>query len=207
LDEIFVHTIKWPSKNRLSGFIDNSSLIADIISLLENETIYVAGFPVWRELIKTSSFRAKFIPIRWEYVVKSFRYLQVAEPLYWPDHQLLRQGLLASDALVNADLAMDLLRRSILNYNPSTLRTQSNPLLLRPHVPFQDFVAGINTCVKANDVQACEMILNVAHGMKMTPTNMRTLYIIALKGYAQAGDVDRTRKIIYTLKAENLNPG
>jgi pentatricopeptide repeat protein len=145
--------------------------------------------------------------MRWEYVVKSFHYLSVADPTYWPDHLLLRQGLTASDALVNADLAWDLLRRAIRNYNPGLLRTIKNPLYRRPHVPYQDFVSGIMTCVKASDMNSCEKILSVANTMHMTPTNIRSLYVLALKGYAHAGDATKAIKVLDSMKAEKLKPG
>jgi hypothetical protein len=148
LDEIFVHAIKWPYKNRLSGFVDNSSMLADIVSLLENETLYVAGFHVWKQLIYTSSFGATKIPTRYDFIAKAFRYLSVAEPMYHPDHQLLRQGLVACDVLTDSDLVWDLLRRAIVNYAPSRLNISNSDLHLKPHVPFQNFITGMNICLK-----------------------------------------------------------
>jgi pentatricopeptide repeat protein len=207
LDEIFVYTIKWPTTSRLSGFIDNSSVIADILSLLENETVYVAGFPVWKELIRRSASGAEKIPTRWEYVAKSFHYLSVAAPYYCPDHHLLQRGLEASCALTKPYLACELLRRAIVHYTPSPLLVMENPLLRRPHVPFQHFVNGISTCVKADDMKACEKILHIAKSMTMNPSNIRSLYVLALKGYANTGDVEKTVKILETMIAEKLLPG
>lgn len=193
--------------SRLSGFIDNSSVIADILLLLENETLYVAGLPVWKELIKRSALGAARIPSRWEFVAKSFHYLSVAAPYYCPDHLLLQNGLEASGALVKPSLACDLLRRAIVHYTPSPLLVIENPLLRRPHVPYQHFVNGISTCVKANDMKACEKILHIAKSVTMNPSNIRSLYILALKGYANTGDVDKTVKILETMIAEKLMPG
>jgi pentatricopeptide repeat protein len=207
LDEIFVNTIKWPTMSRLSGFIDNSSVIADILVLLENETVYVAGIPVWKELIRRSVLGATKIPSRWEYVAKSFHYLSVAAPFYCPDHHLLQHGLEASGALSNPYLACELLRRAIVHYTPSPLLVMENPLLRRPHVPFQHFINGISTCVNANDMKACEKILHIAKSMTMNPSNIRSLYVLALKGYASSGDVDKTVKILKTMISEKLFPG
>jgi hypothetical protein len=207
LDEVFVHTIKWPYRNRLAGVIDNSSILADILSLLENETLYVAGFHVWKQLIYTSSKGAAYVPMRFEFVTKSFRYLSVADPTYHPDHLLLRQGLIACDILMDSDLAWDLIRRAITNYSPSQLQISSSPLHLKPHVPFQDFLTGMKICLKVNNMNACENILKISKKMNVTSTNSRSLHVLVLKGYAQAGDTENALKILETMNNEKLSPG
>jgi hypothetical protein len=204
---VFVHAIKWPYKNRLARFVDNSTILADIIALLENETLYVAGFPVWKQLIYTSSNGATKIPRRFEYIIKSFRYLSVADPFYYPDHQLLRQGLIACDVMTESDLVWDLLRRAINNYATRHQELSSSVLNLKPHVPFQDFVTGIGICLKANDMSACEKILQLSKKMDITPTNQRLLYMLVLKGYAHAGDTENALKILETMNTQELNPG
>jgi pentatricopeptide repeat protein len=145
--------------------------------------------------------------MRFEFVTKSFRYLSVAEPTYHPDHQLLRQGLVACDILMDSDLAWDLIRRAITNYSPSQLHIASSPLLLKPHVPFRDFVTGITICLKVNNMKACENILKISKKMDVTSTNIRSLYVLVLKGYAHAGDTENAFKILETMNDEKLNPG
>ena len=201
-----MHAIKWPTKNRLLGFIDNSSMLADIVSLLENETLYVAGFHVWKQLIYTSSFGATKIPTRYDFVVKAFRYLSVAEPMYHPDHQLLRQGLVACDVVTDSDLVWDLIRRAIINYSPSHLHVSSSDLHLKPHVPFQNFITGMTICLKENNMNACEKILQVSKKIEMTPTNRRSMNVLLLKGYANTGDSENALQIIENMNEENLNP-
>jgi pentatricopeptide repeat protein len=181
-------------------------MLADIVSLLENETLYVAGFHVWKQLIYTSSFGATRIPARYDFIIKAFRYLSVAEPMYHPDHQLLRQGLVACDVLADSDLVWDLLRRAIINYSPSRLQLSSSDLHIKPHVPFQNFVTGMTICLKENNVKACEKILQISKKIEMTLTNRRSLHMLLLKGYANIGDWENTLRTIETMNAEKLSP-
>ena len=206
LDEIFVHAIKWPYKNRIAGFIDNSSMLADIVSLLENETLYVAGFPVWKQLIYTSSYGATKAPSRYDFIVKAFRYCSVADPTYFPDQQLLRQGLEACEVVADSDLVWDLLRRAIVNYAPSQLLLSTSALHQRPHVPFRNFAAGMNICLKDKNMDACEKILQVSKQIDMTPINRRSLYVLMLKGYASVGDTENVLDVIEAMNDELLNP-
>ena len=181
-------------------------MLADIVSLLENETLYVAGFHVWKQLIYTSSFGATKIPTRYDFIVKAFRYLSVAEPMYHPDHQLLRQGLVACDVRTDSDLVWDLLRRAIINYSPSNLQIASSDLHLKPHVPFQNFITGMTICLKENNMNACEKIMQVSKKIEMTPTNRRSLNTLLLKGYANVGDWENALQTIESMDTDNLNP-
>jgi hypothetical protein len=206
MDEIFVHAIKWPNHNRLDGIIDSSSFLADVIKLLENETTYIAGLSVWRQLVLSSSYNANRIPVRYEFMRKSLRYLSVAQPMYYPDHQLLRRGLNACEALFDSDLAADLLCRAVTNYSPNHENIATSPLLLKPHVPFQELVCGINICLRLNDMASCENILNVSKKLTITPTNSRTLHVLVLKGYAHSGDIESTLRVLTEMNDANLHP-
>ncbi len=181
-------------------------MLADIVSILENETLYVAGFPVWKQLIYTSSFGATKIPSRYDFIVKAFRYCSVADPTYFPDQQLLRQGLEACEVVADSDLVLDLLRRAIVNYSPSQLLLSTSALHQQPHVPIRNFITGMNICLKDKNMDACEKILQVSKQIDMAPTNRRSLYVLMLKGYASVGDTESTLEIIEAMNDELLNP-
>lgn len=187
--------------------------------MLEHEKVYVAGLSVWKQMIVSSAMGARVNESRWDFVVRAFRCLSVAEPSYWPDSLLLKHGLAASDALLNAELASDLLWRAVVNYRtPSRVALgmeppidsatpHLSPLYSRPHVPFNDVVKAITICLSANDMASCGKILSCVEKQDMPPGSKRSLYLLSLKGYANAGDSNSAEKLIMSMNEKGLNPG
>lgn len=141
--------------------------------------------------------------------------MSVADSSYWPDSILLKHGLEASEVLRNTDLASDLLWRAVVNYIvPSEMEqsvdgtlSQFSPLYNEPQISIQDFAKGMLICIGANDMKACDKILSCAEKQRMSPGSMRSLYLLNLKGYANAGDTSSAEKLLEKMKEKNLNPG
>lgn len=183
--------------------------------MLESEKLFVPGFPVWKQLIVTSAMGARDNELRWNFVARAFRCLSSSEPSFWPDHVLLKHGLEASNVLFNAELASDLIRRAVENYraprvsrlfktaiDKSSLHTGSGL-----QVPLNDIAKAMNICLRAGNMVACGKILSCVDKPELGARNMSFLYLLSLKGYANAGDSSSAEKIIMNMQEKNIQPG
>jgi pentatricopeptide repeat protein len=219
LDSVFVNAIRWPTQNRHSRSIDNKSVLGDILAMLEQEKVYLSGPSVWKQMIVSSAAGAKDDPSRWELVVRSCRCLSIADPSFWPDHVLMKNGLAASEALQNAELASDLIWRSVENYRvpaPTTLGLgkaveggvpQLSPMYIRPHVAYMDLVKAMTVCLTAKDTVSRSKILRGALRLKMPTHELSSLCLLCLKGYANAGDVRGAEELFVSMKQKGIKPG
>jgi pentatricopeptide repeat protein len=187
--------------------------------MLEQEKVYLAGPSVWKQMIVSSAAGAKGDQSRWELVVRSCRCLSIADPSFWPDHVLMKHGLAASEALLNAELASDLIWRSVENYRvpaPTALGLgkavegvvpQLSPMYIRPHAAYMDLVKAMTVCLTANDTASCLKILRVALKLNMPPHELSSLCLLCLKGYANVGDVSGAEELFVSMSQKGIKPG
>ena len=186
--------------------------------MLENEKLFIPGFHVWKQLVITSAWGARWNESRWNFVVRAFRCLSITQPTYWPDHVLLKYGLEGCDVLLNAELAADLIWRAVEFY-PAALVSQGlessagHPSLhvgsqfRRVQVPLQDITKAMMICLSANDMVSCSKILSCVERKGLAASNMRSLYLLSLKGYANVGDTNSAEKLIKKMNEKGIQPG
>jgi len=209
LDAVLIDAIRWPRRNRFGKAIDNSTVLRDIITLLEDERIYNPGFPVWKQLILASSKGAPQDKSRWDLVSRVFTCLSWSKPGYCPGHVLLKHGLDASRALQDPKLASNLIWRSVYNYREPLPSSKDAPpdrrfdvamtsvsAPNRSQVPFMDFKKAMEICMDARDMVSCRVIRTCANKAEISGHHLRALYFLNLMGFANSGEVEPAEKLI-----------
>jgi len=154
VDSLFINAIHWPTTNRMGKSIDSTSVLRDILQILESTASYSPGFVVWKELISACSKGASKNPSQWSLVRSAFKGLSSSHPEFWPDHSLLRIGLEAGEAVPDPHIAADLICRLIAHESGRYGRSEDKSSLYSDsrdaQVPYSDnalsFAASFASC-------------------------------------------------------------
>lgn len=177
---------------------------------MENSISYSPSYFVWKQLIGTASWGADRNDTGWPLVAKAFGIMN--EKQFWPDNTLLKHGMNACSALHNSRLAADLIalsiERELQQFESAELGMESDDIELYARLPFNDIKRAMDICAKTKDVRSCRDILRSVNTIRhyVLPSNIRSLYYLGLKIFAEAGELKLSDKILSYMIENDLNP-
>ncbi|GKZ01222.1 hypothetical protein MPSEU_001073500 [Mayamaea pseudoterrestris] len=130
IESVLVNVLRWPDHHRSGQRVGSAPAIHKVLAVLKEFPDFRPGYRFWREAIVVSARGADLDVKRWIMVRDAFQNLSVNVEDYWPDHKLLTIGLKASEALDDASLAADIVRRiAVQGARSMTLKSSTSQFI------------------------------------------------------------------------------
>jgi hypothetical protein len=159
---------RWPMRTRNGQLLDTSSLLLEILELLEEqaEDGHKPGFAVWSALIDRLSKAAKHDESLWSLAQRAFKMLLMEHPDRSPSMTMLKIGLKTCEATTDAELAAQLVSL-VVDRSESSSFDDGPPL---DSTTFDDHARSINVVDGTNEFEPVGEPHQISPDSKVPPT-------------------------------------
>ena len=159
---------RWPTRTRNGQLLDTSSLLLEILELLEQQAKdgHKPGFAVWSALIDRLSKAAIHDESLWSLAQRAFKMLLTEHPDKSPSMTMLKIGLQTCEATTDAELAAQLVS-TVVNRSESSSFDDGPPL---DSTTFDVDSSSINIVDGANEFEPVDEPHQISPDSKVPPT-------------------------------------
>jgi hypothetical protein len=207
VDKLLISMCRWPMRTRSGQLLDTSSLLLEILELLEQqaEDGHKPGFSVWATLIDRLSKAAKHDESLWSLVQRAFRMLLTEHPDRSPSMSMLKIGLKTCEATTDAELAAQLVSLIVSRSEAESSSFEEGPPLDSTTLDVD--ARSINVVDGANEFEPVDEPHQISPDSKVPPTGapipiqeLRKAFEISLG----AGDMSSASSILSSF--DKLSP-
>lgn len=156
-------------------------------------------FRLWKQIIASCVKGTTLDSSRWKLVKRAFAALSHDIPDFWPDEMVLRNGIAASEATMDSQLAADLLARLAIH----SKKTENASALDSSMVE-----RSLLLCLRCGDLKSFRSVLESVDALSslIPEATMRHLLELGVKGYTSSDNPELAEALVLAMKNRGIRP-